>query len=252
MKINKIKFGLKIWSGTGRASLGQAKKLINEGIFDYMELLAVPGESTSDFEKAKIPYILHIPHDSFGFNIGEKDSWDLSFKILEENIKLADRISAKYLILHPGFGELKTAKKFLEKVKDPRILIENMPKVGGNNEKMIGYTPEQVKEMMSDKFGFCLDFVHAIKAALSLGADYKTYVKEFLALKPKMFHIYDDTMEPGQDNHLNIGEGEYDMKFLLNCILGSDSKMATLETPRKNLDSLEECLADVKKLKNLL
>lgn len=210
--------------------------------------MAVPGDDTLAFEEAKLPYVLHIPHDSFGFNIGEKKSWDLSYKMLEENIKLADRISAKYLILHPGFGEIETAKIFLEKIKDPRILIENMTKTGANNEKMIGYDAEQVKEIMSGKFGFCLDFVHAIKAALSLGIDYKKYVKEFLALKPKIFHVYDDTMDPGRDNHLNIGEGEYDIGFMLKCISENDSKMATLETPKAGA-SLNQDLENLKKLK---
>ncbi len=94
-----------------------------------------------------------------------------------------------------------------------------------------------------------MDFGHAIKSALSLGIDYKQYIKEFLSLNPQVFHISDGMLTPGKDEHFNIGEGEYDFKFLLNCIKNNDSKLATLETPRNNLNSLEEDLENIRTLR---
>ena len=245
--MNKIKFGLKLWSNN--QTLPEACDLINKGIFDYVELLAEPGKDVSNFEKAKIPYILHVPHDSFRFNIGEEKSFKLSLEILKQNIELADRISAKYLILHPGFGEVEIAKRFLEKIHDNRILIENMPLVGKHGEKMIGHNLEQIRQLQKDRFGFCLDFEHATKAAINLKTDPKKFIEKFMALKPKVFHICDGVYQAGPDNHLNIDEGEYDFKFFIDCIKKNDSKMVTLETPKGDLKSLKQDLENLKKLK---
>jgi deoxyribonuclease-4 len=250
-KINNIKFGLKLWS-TDQANIKEAKKMIEDGTFDYIELMAVPNTNISLFLETKLPYIIHIPHDRFGFNIADKEKEGFNLDIINKSIEWANELSAEYLILHPGLGEIEVAVNFLEKINDKRILIENMPKVGANGEKMVGYTPEQIKELTKNKFGFCLDFVHAIKAGLSIGVNYKDYVKEFLDFNPKVFHIYDDTLVAGSDAHMNIGEGEYDFKFLLDCIRSNSYKMATLETPKNNFNSLEDDFMNIKKLKSLL
>lgn len=247
--MSEIKFGLKLWSNDS-VLLGQAQKLIDGGVFQYVELMAVPGDDVSAFEKTKIPYILHIPHDSFGFNIADSNSLELSHKILQENIKLADIISAKYLILHCGVGQIEIAKAFLEKIYDRRILIENMP-IGPNHKNMIGYNIEQLKELQKNKFGFCLDFGHAIKAAVSLRADWAEFIRELLTLEPKIFHISDGIFSEDPDEHLNIGEGKYDFKFFLDCIKISDSKFVTLETPKAG-NSLANDIENLKRIKKYL
>jgi len=246
-----IKFGLKLWS-SNKSLLEEAKNLIAGEVFQYVELMAVPEDDTLAFEKLKIPYILHIPHDSFGFNIGEKKSRDKSLKILQENIELADKISAKYMILHPGFGQMQYAKDFLENVNDSRIIIENMPVVGEHNENMIGYNPEQIKQLQKNKFGFCLDFEHASKAAMNLKIDPKKFIEKFMALKPKVFHLCDGIYSPGPDNHLDIGEGEYDFKFFIDCIKKNDSQLVTLETPKENYKSLKQDLKNLEKIKKYI
>ena len=63
-----------------------------------------------------------------------------------------------------------------------------------------------------------------------------------------MFHIFDGVLNNEKDEHLAIGEGEYDFKFLASCIRKDNSKFVTLETPRSNLESLEEDLRNVERL----
>ncbi len=249
--MNNIKFGLKIWSKNYNL-IPEAKRLIDKDIFHYVELLIVPGTEISPFRRIKLPYIIHIAHDNFGVNISDREKEAFNLGVINNCIEWADMLNAKYLILHPGFGKIETTKKFLEKINDKRILIENMPMVGLNNEKMIGYTPEQVKELKENKFGFCLDFGHAIKAAISLKKDYKKFIKEFLKLNPKILHIADGTFNSGKDEHLNIGEGEYDFNFLKECLEKSNIEYITMETPRTNLNSLKEDLENLKKLKSIL
>jgi hypothetical protein len=100
---NNIKFGLKLWS-TDQANIKEAKKLIEDGIFDYVELMVVPDTDISPFLNIKAPYIIHIPHDSFGLNIADKEKEKFNLEMINKSIEWADKLSAEYLILHPGFG----------------------------------------------------------------------------------------------------------------------------------------------------
>jgi len=246
---NNIKFGLKLWS-TDQANIKEAKKLIEDGIFDYVELMVVPDTDISPFLNIKAPYIIHIPHDSFGLNIADKEKEKFNLEMINKSIEWADKLSAEYLILHPGFGEIETAVNFLYKINDKRILIENMPKVGVNFEKMVGYTPEQIKRLCADKFGFCLDLSHAIKASASLKYDCKKYLDNFLDSQPKIIHVCDGFLESEQDEHLDIDKGNFDFSFIAKYIKKSNARYITLETPRLNSKSLEQDLQNIETLKS--
>ena len=124
-----------------------------------------------------------------------------------------------------------------------------MPKVGFGGEAMIGYSPAQIEELIEDiDIGLCLDLNHALKAAVSLGVDYKEYVQDFSVFDPKMFHISDGMLDNEKDEHLNIGEGDYDFGVLMNCVNRSEFKYVTLETPRTKLGSFEDDLKNLGKL----
>ena len=101
--------------------------------------------------------------------------------------------------------------------------------------------------MIGDRdMGLCLDFEHAVKAAV----DYKEYVQGFMGLEPKMFHVSDGTLSEEKDEHLGIGEGEYDFGFLMGCIYNNRTmNYLTLETPRTKSNSLD---CDLKNLNELI
>jgi len=237
-----INFGLKLWS-TNQNVMKKAKDLIESDVFQYIELTPIPNTRITAFLKHELPYIIHITTERYGLNIGDTDKQNFNLKTINRCIDWANRLDA-----HPGFGLIDNAIKFLTNIDDRRILIENMPKIGLNNEKMIGYTPEQIKELANGRFGSCLDLNHAIKAAVSLNKDYKRFITEFLGLNPKMFHISDGNLNNEKDEHLPIGEGDYDFEFLMSCIKRNESKYVTLETPRTDLNSVNE---DVKNLERL-
>lgn len=245
-----MKFGLKLWS-TDTELTDQAIHLIDEKIFDYIELFVVPDTQISPFI-IDVPYAIHIPHEKFGVNIGERSKKEYNLQKINESIRWADALNAKYLILHPGVSRMENTIDFLETIDDKRILIENMPKLGLRGEKMVGYTPEQIKSLMGDKFGLCLDLNHAIKASVSLRASYKELIEEFLKLNPKMFHISDGKLNNEKDEHLNIGEGDYDFEFLTRCVKEAKSKCVTLETPRAKLNSFEEDLKNLQRLEAMV
>ncbi len=212
-----MKFGLKLWS-TNSNLLNKAGELIENDNFQYIELTPIPNTEITPFLNYDLPYIIHITTERHGLNIADRAAKQFNLKIIGHCINWADKLNAKYLILHPGFGLIDNAMDFLGYINDKRILIENMPKIGLNRESMIGYTPEQIKELIVNKFGLCLDLNHAIKAAVSLKISYKEFIEEFLKLNPKMLHISDGKLNNEKDEHLNIGEGDYNFEFLMNCI----------------------------------
>lgn len=247
----KLKFGLKLWS-TNTHLIQQAVKIIDEKVFDYIELFVVPDTLISPF-LIDIPYIIHIPHHKFGVNIGEVICKEYNLQKIKESIEWADKLNAYYLILHAGHGSLDDAKDLLGELTDNRLLIENMPKVGLNDENMIGYSPSNIKEMIGNRnMGLCLDFGHAVKAAVSLGKDYKVYMKEFLRFEPKVFHMSDGMLNNEKDEHLSFGKGELDFEYLLECVMSNNSKFITIETPRENQKSLKEDVESVRFLKNII
>jgi len=234
-----MKFGLKLWS-INEDVLPQAENMIKENIFNYVELTPIPASGIEPFLSYDFPYTIHITTERYGLNIADKRIRDFNLGLIENCINWADQLKAIYLILHPGFGLLDDTIDFLSYIDDRRVLIENMPKIGMNDENMIGYSPEQIKQLIGEDFGFCLDFNHAIKAAISLELDYRNYVHQFIKLKPFYFHISDGNLKHGKDEHLSIGEGDYDFDFLTRCINSNSEHFITLETPRINLMSLEE------------
>lgn len=247
----KLKFGIKLWS-TNTDLVSQAIQLIDEKIFDYIELFVVPGTHVSPF-MINVPYIIHIPHEKFGVNIGDASKKEFSLRKINESIIWADKLDAKYLILHAGDGSMQHSLDALREVRDNRLLIENMPKVGLDGEKMIGYSLEQIRELIrNSERGLCLDFGHAAKAAISLGLDYKEFIKELLGFEPKVFHISDGMLSGEKDEHLNIGEGEYDFWYLLRCVRESSFKLITIETPRINEQSLQEDVQNIDILKKYI
>lgn len=196
-------FGLKLWS-TNVHLVDEAIELIENRVFDYIELFVVPGSSIEPFE-IDIPFTIHAAHEKFGTNIADDDATKYTLPNIMEAIEWANFLNADNVIIHSGHGNIENAIEFLEDNADERLLIENVPKHGLSDEKMIGYTPSQIEIITkAGNCGFCLDFGHAIKAAISQKRNYRDYISEFLKLEPKMFHISDGNLETELDEHLSI------------------------------------------------
>ncbi|WP_162197357.1 TIM barrel protein [Methanosarcina sp. 1.H.T.1A.1] len=245
-----MKFGLKLWS-TNQDTLPQADQLIKDNVFQYIELTPIPCTEIDSFLSYDLPYTIHITTERHGLNIADRHKRDFNLELINNSLSWADQLNSEFLVLHPGFGEIEDTIEFLDLINDSRILIENMPSVGLNYEKMVGYSPEQIRELIGSRFGFCLDLNHAVKAALGLGIDYKPFVMDFFSLNPSYFHISDGFLTNCLDEHLSIGNGEYDFDFLINCLYFGEDNHITLETPRINLMSFDEDLYNLGRLYSL-
>jgi len=245
-----MKIGFKVWS-TNVDLFEAANELYRSKKIDYIEMYIVPKSfDKSTLETLNLPIVIHNPHYGHGFNMSDVNLFDKNIRLFNETIKFADFFDSKDIIIHPGYGgDIQTCLRFLEKTDDPRIVIENMPKRTHLGVDFVGYDFDSIKSLMNEKYGFCLDFAHAAKAAVSVGVDYKDYIKKLLKLKPKLFHLSDGNLDNEIDEHLNFGEGEFDIGFFRECIGTFPQARGTLETPRDNMLTFN---SDINNLKSLI
>lgn len=251
--IPKIKIGLKIWSNNQRP-FSQIKNLFMKEIIDYLEIYLVPGTASSvlpELKRLAMPLVLHAPHSTHYFNPSDQSLLRSNLNIFAEIKKFASELNFPPIIIHPEQGDIQQSLLCLDQFDYPRILIENMPKKGINQEKMIGYAPQEIKLFLRKGYGFCLDISHALKAAHSLKKEPEKFIKEFLELKPRIFHLCGGHLNKEEDEHLNLWEGNFPLKFLKECIKNNENRMVTLETPKKDLSSLREDRQNIRYFKQI-
>ena len=248
-----MKLGLKLWSINTDYYLNEAKRLYDMGLYDYIELYAVPNtENTiSLWKNLNIPYTIHCPHSMHGFNLADAGKKAGNMAMFNESRKFADLLNADYIIVHGGTeGTIEeTARQFTE-LNEPRAIIENKPYRAIPNELSInycrGYNASEIKTVMEKaKCGFCLDFVHAACAANSQKLNIYEYIEDLASLKPVICHLSnmsDTTSE--YDSHIHLADGNFDIKKLLS-LLPKNQKI-TLETKKNFSDSLEDFIEDIK------
>ena len=245
-----MKIGLKLWS-TNKDLFPLAIDLYKEKKIDFLELYIVPDHLEGIEVLKQMPVFLHAPHTAHGFNVfGLKAEKVELFK--EQVLKTADFFDSKFIILHPGIGGDKDIfKKNVTLIKDKRILIENMSKIGFVEKTggvvCFGHSLEQLKFIKQLGFNFCLDFAHAALAAHSLKRDYKEFITELIQeLNPSYFHISGMFVEKGLDAHLDLWKGDLDVKWALDLVKDG---YVVLETPKK--DGLSNDLKNIEYLHSL-
>lgn len=202
---------------------------------DYKQFLNVTGNQACDI------YV----HSSYWINLssGNKETLNISKKLLKKELYLAKKFKINNLILHPGSatGYQKTENdplnkiagiqtlaqvlnEILEKENKVQILLENTThanKTIGSNIKDFYLLKKMLKK--PEKIGFCLDCAHAF----SYGYDLKNK-NEFIELldkylnleKIKLIHL-NDSAEPKEsrlDKHEIPGKGFIGKKILKDLI----------------------------------
>lgn len=252
------KFGLKLWS-INKNYMDIAKKLYDEQVYDYIELYAIPAsfdDYANRWKSLNIPYVIHAPHFMHGINFSVKEKQQDNLKLAYDALKYADYLNADKIIFHPGInGDYKETARQIKLINDKRILIENKPYTVAvesgmlpKNSVCVGHNPEQIKYIMDESgAGFCLDIGHGICAANSLNINYILFLKDFISLKPAMFHISDGEINGTIDKHYNIGNGSFDFNLLFSII--PDNAIISVETEKNSKDNLDDFTEDMKILK---
>jgi len=241
-----MKVGIKLWS-TNSDLYEKFIELYKKGSADYLEIKYILGrkEKLNLLRNNNIPVIIHAPNyiDGACFSDGDLKKNKAIFKELAD---VAEYLNAGGIIIHPEIGTERNFIEFLKNVDNSKIIIENMPQktICG---MAIGFDHKTLKKFLdAGKCRFCLDFCHAIKSAVLQNLDYRKYIEKLLELKPEMFHICDGHSDSIEDEHLNLGEGDFDLEFLKNKI---KNKRVTLEVPKK--EGLYNDLKNIQFLRNI-
>jgi deoxyribonuclease-4 len=246
-----MRIGPKLWS-VNVSLISEAERLIDDGIFAYVELTIVPGSDITPFTDAGLPMVVHAPTDRHGVDLGDSNRRDVNHAAIEFCIHAADRLNARFIILHPGAGDIREVSVFLSTLDDKRVLIENMPKTGIHDETMVGSTASELETLMDGRFGLCLDLNHAVKAACGYSLPFRRYVETLLELQPDLFHISDGHGQNCKDEHLALGGGDYDLQYMAECVQTSAHPAVTLETPRLDMATLDEDRLNAARLRSYL
>ncbi len=243
--MKKYKIGLKLWS-INKNYNQDIVDLYKNNYFDYIELYIKPGtydEFVKFWQTHKIPYTIHAPHYGDGVNLSERSKIIYNQACYNESARFADQLNADYIIFHPGVnGKLEETVRQLVILNDKRIIIENKPRYGLNNENCIGYSPEEISLIKKETgYNCCLDFGHAICAAKSLSVNHIDYIKSFIKLQPVVFHLTDGDINSSKDIHEHYGKGNFPIAEIVSLI-PSDSKITN--EAKKNSNSDLNCFRD--------
>lgn len=236
------KFGFKVYS----SNLYDAPELIKDcakyasSVSDsFIELMIVPSCTTADLKKIKeqigdVEVRIHAPHDSMGFDPGNKELEKQNKELVVLSQKAADFFDAKTIVVHAGLGHGmqhidETVRQF-KLFNDSRILVENLPYLDYGTTPMHGSTADEISYIMQGSgCGFCFDFSHAICAALTLNIAIDVQLKNFFNLKPTVYHMCDGDTNQANDLHMHFGAGNFPLSHFLNDFTDKDAYI-TIET----------------------
>jgi len=242
------KIGLKLWS-TNKNYVEEAKRLFNKGVYDYIELYAVPNSYTEYFElweKTGIPFVVHAPHFREKMNLAKKENEELNLKLAKETLLFADSLNSEIVIFHPGIdGDINETIRQLRKIDDPRIVVENKPYYALDDGLICnGFSPGDISRIINEaKVGFCLDVGHSVCAANARKVNPMNYLDDFISLNPKMYHFTDGDYMGVYDKHAHLGEGTFNISELLDKV--KDGSMITIETTKNSNENLNDFVLDV-------
>ncbi len=239
-----MKVGVKTYAD--REGYKYIKKIV--GHCDFIEIMPLPTNSLwKKFLEFNVPVTIHAAHQKFGADPGDKKKHNKTDICLNLAIKAADAFGSDVIVVHPGTVGAKrkscmdTAIKYLKKYKEPRFHIENLP--SWKNHLELGTLPEEIANFEKEiSCKTCFDFSHAAMSASMLNKDYKKFVKSFMKLKPKYFHMCGGDTIKHEDHH-PLSQGNYDQKYFKSLL--PKRGRVVLETPH----DLKNHIKDIKFLK---
>ncbi len=215
----------------------EAKRLMKENNIDISNVVV------------HAPYIINIA------NAKDEGIYELSKKLLKDEINRTSYIGCKYLVLHPG-SHLGLGKEVglariimaLNEVldndeSDVIVLLETMAGKGnemGSSFEEIGYIINNVNKR--ERLGVCFDTCHTHDAGYDLVDDFEGVLKEFddnIGLKYlHVVHVNDSKNVRGasKDRHENIGKGYLGLDTLRKIVHHPllENTIKILETPYIN------------------
>ena len=228
-----MKIGVKIWPDDADYAFEIAEHV------DFIEVMAKQGEDLSFLQDMDMPFVVHAEHGKLGVNYADASKAALNKSSIDFAIKLADKIDAKAVIIHPGFFDgspgqsLEQSIGFIQSLTDNRIIIENILLREEGDGKTIEFpftTPEGMKQLLdATNRRMCLDFSHAHATACMLNISYIDVLEKFVQMLPRHFHACGGVEGEPKDMHIHLWEGTLNIDAFKR-MLPKDA-WVTLETP---------------------
>jgi len=232
-----IRYGLKLRSDNV-PWFPEARRLFDAKRFDFIELAHnpdVPFVENGLVQLLGLPMTVHSPtgHGFHEFVLGDEQ-----FAIWRDTLRIAETVNSSIVVLHPGNEH--TVDSFLEqleKIDDPRILIENMAGIDLNGKPMFGQRLEDLVEIRRTK-GICFDIEKAVKAAAYQNMDWITFIEDGIRLlQPAYFHISGGDANSPMDEHKDVWQSTYDVarvKRMLEKISDGQDISLVFEVPKRD------------------
>ncbi|MCL5666513.1 MAG: sugar phosphate isomerase/epimerase [Patescibacteria group bacterium] len=242
-----IKYGLKLWSNN-YGYFAQAVSLFAEKEFDFIEL---SHNARMELDLGKLGLLKNLPvtiHNTNDLGFHEFEIGVQQLEIWAKTKQLADYFNSPYIIVHPGRAkDFDSFIRNLQYIDDSRILIENMAGLDLDKKLTFGFNLSELKLVNKTK-KICFDLEKAIKSACYQEMDYKEFICRCISeLKPFYFHISGGDMNSVLDEHLNLQEANFDLKWIkreLEKISERQDIFLVFETPKNS--NLENDVANMR------
>ncbi len=220
---------------------------------DFFEVQAIQKNDYSFLKRFKKPIIIHAEHQGFGVNICDSNLKVKNLKSIKFARGVADSVNSKKIIVHAGIllndkCSKDVAVKFIKRINDKRIIIENH----SDYEKGLCSTPEKMREFLKlTGKRFCFDINHAISSSKQSGEDEFKMIKKFIKMKPAHYHLGGQKfinllgLYKKDVGHLCFMDSKIDLKRIVKMI--PSSATVTLETA-VGISGVEADLEIMKKL----
>jgi len=221
------------------------------------------------------PLIIHAPY-TLNLASAKNFLYHISIKEFTQDVKDAEALGAKYLVVHPGSYK-GSAKVGLNKIaKALGVILDNTRGLGvsillentAGEGSMLGYDILQLKFILEKlkfdrRIGLCLDTAHLWCAGYEINTEkglslFIDIIKRELGLeKIKVIHLNDtlDGLGSHKDRHFHIGKGKIGTKgfgLIVNHRAFRNLPFI-LETPKKDMNDDKNNLKFVRRIyKNAL
>ena len=274
MKNNGLIIGSHVGFTSKEQLLGSVKEAISYGSNTFMFYTGAPQntkrlpiDDNLTYEAYKLmkennidlsKVIIHAPYI---VNLGNLENFDFSISFLKEELRRANLLGIKNVVLHPGASVKYTKEESIQSIidglnqildnnLDVTICLETMSGKGSE----LGCTLEEIKTIIDgvkfkNKIGVCLDTCHLSDSGVDISKfdEYlESFDKEIGLSYIKCIHINDskNPMSSHKDRHENIGYGNIGFDNLIKVIYNERLKdiPKILETPyvSKDDDSKEK------------
>jgi len=260
---NELLIGSHVSFTSNKQLLGSVEEALSYGSNTFMFYTGAPQNTRRSSIKDELTYKAYelmkehnidsskvIIHAPYIVNLGNLENFNFSVDFLKEEVRRANQLGIKYVVLHPGASVNYTRQEAINSIIDGlNLILDNnldvticLETMAGKGSE-IGCNIEELKTIVGgvkfkNKIGVCLDTCHLSDSGVDISR-FDEYLdlfdKEIGLSYIKCIHINDskNPISSHKDRHENFGLGNLGFDNLINIIYNKRLKdiPKILETP---------------------